>query len=186
MLQVNDASEPMPMKDRVREIYKGKIVHLVVERVTLPNGHTTTLEIVHHPGAAAVVPFLSPDEVLLVRQYRHATGGYLLEVPAGKLDPGEIPEACAMRETEEETGYRPGRLERLGAILTTPGFTDEVIHLFAAYDLDRTQVRTEDDEVLSVERLPFAEAVARVDRGEIRDAKSVCALLLVARREAGR
>jgi ADP-ribose pyrophosphatase len=174
------------MKDQVREIYKGKVVHLVVERVTLPNGHTTTLEVVHHPGAAAVVPFLSREEVLLVRQYRHATGGYLLEVPAGKLDPGEMPEACAHRETEEETGYRPGRLERLGSIWTTPGFTDEVIHLFAAYDLASSTSRPEDDEVLSVERLSFAEAVAQVERGEIRDAKSVCALLLAAHRQAGR
>lgn len=170
------------MSDDVREIYRGRVLHLTAERVTLPNGHTTTLEIIHHPGAAAVVPFVTAGEVLLVHQYRHAAGGYLLEIPAGKLDPGELPEACARRETEEETGHRPGRLERLGAILTTPGFTDEVIHLFAAYDLTPTRARTEADEVLTVVRMPFEEAVARAERGEIRDSKSVCALLLAARR----
>ncbi len=170
------------MKDRAREIYKGKVVHLFVETVTLPNGHTTTLEVIHHPGAAAVVPFVTHDEILLVRQYRHAAGSYLLEIPAGKLDPGEAPEACAARETEEEVGHRAGRLERLGAILTTPGFTDEIIHLFAGYDLVATQSATEPDEDLTVVRMPLLEAVARVERGEIQDAKSMVALLLAARR----
>ena len=160
------------------------MVHLFVDTLTLPNGHTTTLEVIRHPGASAVVPFVDGETVLLVRQYRHAAGGYLLEIPAGKLDPGEAPEACALRETEEETGYRAGRLERLGAILTTPGFTDEVIHLFAGYDLVATQSALEADEDLTVIRLPFAEAVAMVERGEIQDAKTMSALLLAARRRA--
>jgi len=112
-----------------REIYRGKVVHLFVETVTLPNGHTTTLEVIHHPGAAAVVPFLADRTVLLVRQYRHAAGGYIWEVPAGKLD-GELPEVCARRELVEEAGVEAGRLESLGDIVTTPGFSDEVIHLF--------------------------------------------------------
>lgn len=170
------------MEDEAREIYKGKVLHLFRHELTLPNGHRTTLEVIRHPGAAAAVAFVTADEVLMLRQYRHATGGYLLEIPAGKLDPGEAPEACAFRETEEETGYRPGRLERLGAIHTTPGFTNEVIHLFAAYDLTATAAHPERDEVFSVIRMPFAEAVAKVERGEITDAKSVSALLLAARR----
>jgi ADP-ribose pyrophosphatase len=172
----------MPMNEEIREIYKGKVVHLMVEEVTLPNGNRATVEVIRHPGAAAVVPFLSRDEILLVRQYRHAAGGYLLEVPAGKLDPGEPPEVCAERETEEEVGYRPGRLIRLGSIITTPGFTDEIIHLFAAYDLTPGRTQLGPDEVLSVLRIPFAEALAQVERGEIEDAKSVCAILLAARR----
>jgi ADP-ribose pyrophosphatase len=166
-----------------REIYKGKVVHLFVESVTLPNGHTTTLEIIKHPGAAAVVPFVDERTILMVRQYRHAAGGYLFEIPAGKLDPGEAPEACARRETEEEVGYRVGRLEKLGAILTTPGFTDEVIHLYAGYDLERTAAHTEPDEDLTVLEIPFAEALARVESGEFRDAKTLAALLLAARRQ---
>jgi len=164
-----------------REIYRGKVVHLFVDTVRLPNGHVTELEVIHHPGAAAVLPFAGAGEVILVRQYRHAAGGYLLEIPAGKLDKGETPEACARRETEEEVGQRIGRLERLGSILTTPGFTDEVIHLFAGHDLVPTAAALEPDEDLTVVRLPFAEAVAKVERGEITDAKSMAAILLAAR-----
>jgi len=170
------------VNDSVREIYKGKVVHLFVHEVTLPNGSRTTLEMIRHPGASAVLPFANDDEVVLLRQYRFAAGGYLIEVPAGKLDPGEAPEACALRETEEETGYRPRRLERLGSIFTTPGFTDEVIHLFAAYELDPVGTRREEDEVMEVLKLPFDEAIAMVERGEIPDAKSQCAILLAARR----
>jgi len=152
------------------------------ERVELPNGRTVTLEIVHHPGAAAVVPFASEDEVLLIRQYRHAAQGHILEVPAGKLDAGEAPALCAARELEEEAGVRAGRLEELGWIWTTPGFTDERIHLFAAFDLEPVPHRPEEDEVIEVLRVPFAEALERIWRGELRDAKSAMALLHAARR----
>jgi ADP-ribose pyrophosphatase len=167
-----------------REIHKGRVVHLFEDTVRLPNGHVATLDMIRHPGAAAVVPFVSldPPTILLVRQFRHAAGGFLLEAPAGKLDPGEAPEACAARETEEESGYRAGRLEKLGAILTTPGFTDEVIHLYAGFDLVPVPSRLEVDEVLTVERVPFADAIAMVERGEIQDAKTMSALLLAARR----
>jgi ADP-ribose pyrophosphatase len=152
------------------------------ERVTLPNGHTTELDIVHHPGAAAVVPFAAPDEVLLIHQFRHATGGHILEVPAGKLDPGETPETCAARELEEEAGQRAGRLEALGWIWTTPGFTDERIFLFAAFDLAPVSQQLGADEVIEVLRVPFAEALARVWGGEINDGKSALALLHAAHR----
>jgi ADP-ribose pyrophosphatase len=151
------------------------------DRVTLPNGRTVELDVVRHPGASAVVPFVSDDEVLLIRQYRHAVGGTIYEVPAGKLDPGDAPEACAARELEEEAGMRAGRLVRLGRILTSPGFTDEVIHLFAAFDLTAVPPRPEDDEVIEVVRKPLTEALELIWHGELGDAKSALALIHAAR-----
>jgi ADP-ribose pyrophosphatase len=120
---------------------------------------------------------VSRDEVLLIRQYRHAAGGTILEVPAGKLDPGDTPESCALRELEEEAGCRAGRVENLGWIFTTPGFTDEVIHLFAAFELEKVPTRHEDDEVIELLQLPLGEALDLVWRGELTDAKSALALI---------
>ena len=160
-----------------REIFRGRTIHVAVERVRLPNGREMDMELVHHSGAAAVVPLLEDGSVLLVRQYRYATGGWLLEIPAGKLDPGESPESCAIRETEEETGYRPGELQPLGWIWTTPGFADEKIWLFLATGLQQTTQVLGDDEVLSLERMPLAEAVEKAANGEINDSKSAVALL---------
>ena len=119
-------------------------------------------------------------EVLLVRQYRYPAGGWLLEVPGGKLDGAEDPEVCARRELAEEIGVRPAELIPLGWIWTTPGFTDEKIWLFLARDLAPSAAAPEDHEVLALERLPLAEAVARAARGEIQDAKTVCTLLRAA------
>lgn len=160
-----------------RDIFRGRTIHVAVERVRLPNGREMDMELVHHTGAAAVVPLLEDGSVLLVRQYRYATGGWLLEIPAGKLDPGESPESCAIRETEEETGYRPGELQSLGWIWTTPGFADEKIWLFLATGLRQTTQVLGDDEVLSLERMPLGEAVEKAANGEINDAKSAVALL---------
>jgi ADP-ribose pyrophosphatase len=151
------------------------------ERVKLPNGHEMWLDIVHHPGAAAVVPFTGDGEVALIRQYRHAAGGTILEVPAGKLDADEPPERCAARELAEEAGFRAGRIQSLGSIWTTPGFTDEVIHLFAAFDLAPVASRPEDDEVIEVIRVPLEHALDWIWRGELRDAKSALALIHAAR-----
>lgn len=169
----------------VREIYRGQVVHLVVEAFELPDGRRASLELVRHPGAAAVVPLTSDRHVLLIRQYRHAAGGFIYEVPAGKLDEREAPEACARRELAEEAGVRAGTLEPLGSILTTPGFTDEVIHLFLATDLTPAQQKLDEDEVLSVERVTFARALEMCVRGELRDAKSICALMLAERKLRG-
>ena len=161
-----------------RSVHDGRIVKLSVEEVRLPNGNTVTLEVVRHPGASAVVPVDHEGNAILVRQYRHATGSWLLEVPAGTLDHlDESPEDCALREVEEETGYRAGRLVPLGWIWTTPGFTDEKIWLYLARDLAPTRANLETDEVLTVEKLSLDEAVRRAVSGEIVDAKSVCALL---------
>jgi len=159
-------------------VHDGRIVKLSLEEVRLPNGNSVTLELIRHPGAAAVVPVDRAGNVVMVRQYRHATGSFLLEVPAGKLDhPGESPEDCALREVEEETGFRAGRLVPLGWIWTTPGFTNEKIWLFVALDLTPSRPNLQSDEVLTVETLNFAEAARRAASGEIVDGKSVCALL---------
>jgi ADP-ribose pyrophosphatase len=169
-------SDPVVVSSR--SVHDGRIVKLSLEEVRLPNGNTVTLEIIRHPGAAAVVPVDHDGNAILVRQYRHATGSWLLEVPAGKLDhPGESPEDCALREVAEETGYRAGRLVPLGWIWTTPGFTDEKIWLYLALELSPTRPDLQPDEVLTVEKLPLDEAVRLAVGGEIVDGKSVCALL---------
>ena len=151
------------------------------EAVSLPNGQRVELDIVRHPGASAVVPFVSVDEVLLIRQYRHAAGGSILEVPAGKLDPGDTPEQCAARELEEEAGRKAGRLEKLSWIFTTPGFTDEIIHLFAAFDLEPVPTRHERDEVIELVPMRLTSALDLIWRGQLHDAKSALALIFAAR-----
>ena len=160
-----------------QQIFAGRVVDLSVDRVKMPNGRTTELEIIRHPGAAAMVPLTDTGEVLLVRQYRYATSGWLLEVPAGKLDDGEDPDVCAARELEEEVGMNPAELVPLGWIWTTPGFTDEKIWMYLCRGLEPAEQNLQDDEVLTIESRPLAEAIEMVHRGEICDSKSVCALL---------
>ena len=162
--------------------YTGYVIEVISEEIELPNGHVVGLDLIRHPGASAVVPFLSRDEVMLIRQYRYAVGGTLYEVPAGKLDPGEAPEACAARELEEETGWRAGRLELLGSIWTTPGFTNERIHLYAAHDLEQTQQRLQNDEIIELVPMPLDAALELVWSGQLSDAKSALALIYAARR----
>ncbi len=170
------------MPPEEKQIKRGFQVRVNTERVTLPNGTELMLDVVPHPGAAAVVPFVSDTEVLLIRQYRHATGGTLLEVPAGKIDPGEGPERCAVRELQEEAGRRAGRLESLGWIWTSPGFTDERIFLFAAFELETVPSQPAEDELIEPLILSLADALDRVWRGELTDAKSCLALIHAARR----
>jgi len=162
-------------------VRRGFPVRVSAERVRLPNGTIVELDIVRHPGASAIVPFLSDDEALLIRQHRHAAGGMIFEVPAGKLDDGEDPETCAHRELLEEAGQRAGRLESLGWIFTTPGFTDERIHLFAAFDLEAAPPRPEDDEIIELVPVALDRALEMVWSGELCDAKSALALLRAAR-----
>jgi ADP-ribose pyrophosphatase len=165
-----------------RVVYRGRSITVREEEAQLPGGRTVVLDVVRHPGASAVVPFVSPHDVLLIRQFRHAAGGTIWEIPAGKLN-GDTPEVCAHKELEEEAGRRAGRLERLGSIWTTPGFTDEVIHLFAAFDLEEVPQQLEEDEVIECVIRPLREAVEMVFDGEIRDGKSALALLHAAHRQ---
>ncbi|MFQ5596653.1 MAG: NUDIX hydrolase [Nitrospiria bacterium] len=161
-----------------QEIYKGDPVHLFTESVTLPNGKKTTLEIIRHPGAAAVVPLLSDGTVVLIRQYRYAAGGFIYEIPAGKRSKGESPESCALREVEEETGYRVGTLKKLTAILTVPGFCDEVIHLYLGTNLVACVQQLDEDEVIQIIKIPIRKAMKMIVDQHIRDAKTIVALQL--------
>jgi len=163
-------------------IYSGRVVKLVVHDVELPDGKSSKRELIQHPGAVAIVA-LDPDQnVLLVRQYRIAADRVLVEIPAGTLNPGEDPETCAVRELQEETGYRPGQIEKIGGIFVAPGYTTEFIHLYMASDLSESRLAHDDDEFLEVDRMPLAEALKLIERGDIIDGKSISALLLVARR----
>jgi ADP-ribose pyrophosphatase len=178
-----------PPRDQIatRRIYNGRVLDVDVDTVRFPNGQTGELEMIRHPGAAAVVPVLSADgvadpQLLLIRQYRYAAGGPIWEVPAGRLEEGESPEACAQRELLEETGATAGRWERLTTIYTTPGFTDERIHLFAARDLivKPQETQREPDEFMEVKAVPISQALAMIRDGEVVDAKSVVAVLFYA------
>ena len=165
-------------------IYTGRIVNLERDTVRFPDGSTGKLEMLRHPGASAVVPFLDPPDdpdprVLLIRQFRHAADGFIWEVPAGRLDPDEPPEACARRELEEETGMRAGALERLTTIYTTPGFTDERIHLFQAHGLEPGSQHREADEFMELHTLRWSAVLEKVRSGEIVDGKTLVSLLYV-------
>ncbi len=167
-------------------VFSGRKIDLWLDSVRLPNGSEAELEVIRHTGAAAIVPLTADGEVLMIRQYRHATGGWLLEIPAGTLDGGsEAPEACARRELAEETGFRAGRLEPLGWIWTTPGFTDEKIWLYLATELEPAAQSLEPEEALTVEPVALETAVAYVHSGEIRDGKSICGLLRAVHRLQG-
>jgi ADP-ribose pyrophosphatase len=162
-----------------KNIYKGRVVNLNLETVTLPNGATVELEVIHHPGAAAVVPMKDEKTVILIRQYRHAAGGYIYEIPAGKLHPGEDPRVCAQRELEEEIGYKAGVLDHVISAFTTPGFTDEIIHIYKATQLQPGKQNLGHDEVLAVAEFPLEKTIAMIRQGIIQDAKTIVGLQCV-------
>ncbi len=183
------ANEPGRMERKM--VHDGRIVHLSVDTVRFPDGSVGELELVRHAGASAVLPIVGSiedddPEVLLLRQYRYATGGYLWEVPAGMpREEGEPWDVCARRELEEETGRKAGSLRPLTHIFTTPGFSDEVIRLYLATDLTEGRSELDDDEFLEVVRMPLSEAVEMVRRGDIVDCKSIATILYVAHFLAG-
>ena len=163
----------------VRPIYKGTVVTLNVDTVRLPNGHMIDLEVIRHPGASAVVPLKDDGTVVLIRQFRHAANGFIYEIPAGKLHPKEDPLACAARELEEEIGYKAGHFQLLSSIFTAPGFADEVIHVYLATELTVGTQNLDQDEVLEVVEMPLREAIAKIEDGTIRDAKTIVGLQAV-------
>ena len=161
-----------------RLLYAGRILALGLERHRLPDGREAEFEIVRHPGGAAVLPLLADDRVLLIRQFRPAAGGEVLEIPAGRLEPGETPAVCARRELAEEVGYRAGSLVPLGSTLSSIGFCDERIALFLARQLEAVGAAPEADEFIEPVCFTVAEALAAVANGTIVDAKTQLALLL--------
>ncbi|NLY75353.1 MAG: NUDIX hydrolase [Firmicutes bacterium] len=160
-------------------IHQGNFLEFHRDRVLLPNGKTATREYIKHPGAVAALPLLSDGSALLVKQFRYPTGQTLLEIPAGKLEPGEDPVACIRRELAEETGYQPGELIHLASVWTTPGFTDEIIHLYLATRLEPAFLERDADEFLEILRLSKSELLDYLNNGTVVDGKTVLAVSLV-------
>jgi ADP-ribose pyrophosphatase len=174
----------MPFEETIlhtEPIYEGRVVNLYIETVQLPNDDTVKREVVRHGGAVAMVPLHKDGRVTLLRQYRLPVRGSLLEIPAGSLEPGEDPADCAVRELQEEAGLLPERLIPLDGIFLAPGYSSEYIHLYIATGLTPSELDGDDDEFLEVVTLPFTEALALIDSGEITDAKTIAALLRTAR-----
>jgi ADP-ribose pyrophosphatase len=172
-------------------VHTGKIISLDVDSVRFPDGSIGELEMIRHSGASAIVPFLSDPrgedpQVLMIRQYRYAADGYLYEIPAGRLDKGENPRDCAARELKEETGCTAEHFDHLLTIYTTPGFTDEKIHLFLATGLVAGETKHEVDEFLDLHPMRLSRALEMIEAGEIQDAKTVIGLLFAAGFRSGR
>jgi ADP-ribose pyrophosphatase len=165
------------MPESIRNVFTGRILRLNLERVRLPNGRVAELEIAHHPGGAAVVAVDETGRVCLLRQFRHAAGGWIDELPAGKLDGGEPPIECAQRELAEEAGVTARQWDKLGEYLSSPGVFTEVVHVFLARGLEPVPARPEDHEVFEARWLPLAEVAASAARGELRDGKSLVGLM---------
>ena len=183
--------EIVPGCERSSRAYSGKVISLDVDTVRFPDGSTGELEMIRHPGASAVVPFLSDPngndpQILLIRQYRYAADGYLYEIPAGRLNPGEDPRDCAVRELKEETGCTAEQVDHLLTMYTTPGFTDEKIHVYVATGLVAGETNHESDEFLELCPILLSRALEMVEAGEIRDGKTALGLLFAAGFRAGR
>ncbi len=160
-------------------VYDGKLFRVVREMVRLPDGRERPREIVKHPGAVALVPVDSEDKLILVRQYRRAADRVLLEIPAGTREPGEDAETCALREVQEETGYKANKVTKLGGFYSAPGFCTEYLECFLLTDLEEiTDIEGDEDENIEIERLSRDEAIEAIQRGDICDAKSICGILM--------
>jgi 8-oxo-dGTP pyrophosphatase MutT (NUDIX family) len=172
-----------PMLLERKSIYEGRVIKVSVDTVELPNGHRLPLEIVRHPGGAAVVALDSVDRICLLRQFRHAAGGFIYELPAGKLEPDEPPDVTARRELAEEAALEATEWTSLGAYFSSPGVFTEVIHLYLATGLTPAEAAPEPGEVFQVEWWPLAVAVERACNGELSDAKTIIGILRTAARK---
>ena len=175
------AATDLPVILRSEEVFRGRVFSVTVD-TTQEGDKTYEREIVHHPGSAVIVPVFEDGTIALVRQYRHPVVRYLLEAPAGKLDPGEAPQEAAARELEEELGLVAGRWEELSEFFVSPGFCGEKMWVYLATELTETQQRLEDDEVIEVVRVPFSQALGMITTGEIEDAKTIIGVMLAAPR----
>ena len=160
-------------------VYSGGHIQVREDRIIEPAGHECSREIVVHPGAVCVVARPTPEEVILIRQYRHAANRELVEIPAGTLHPGEDPRQCAIRELEEEAGYLASKMVERGRFWTTPGFTTEFMYLYEAAGLTQTQIHPDEDEAIEVDIVSRTKALQMIDDGQIQDAKSILGLLRV-------
>ncbi|MCK0473803.1 NUDIX hydrolase [Halalkalibacter sp. APA_J-10(15)] len=161
---------------KTTEIYKGKIIDLQLEEVELPDGRTSIREVIKHPGAVAVLPIKEDGKLVLVRQYRKALQKSIIEIPAGKLEENEEPKLAAMRELEEETGYKTNSLTFIGSFYTSPGFADELIHLYVTRDLEIGQSQADEDEFIDVLEIDLQEAEKLIKEQKIHDAKTMYAI----------
>ena len=168
---------PTKINDRIT-IHRGRVFELIRENITLENGTTTDVEFIEHPGAAAIVPFLSDNRVVMLKQYRHALKKIIWEIPAGTLDPEEEALSCAKRELVEETGYSADQWHRLGEITPVPGYSNERIQIFLAGELQPAKQNLDADEVIKVQEIEFQLALEMIGSGEIQDAKSITGLLM--------
>lgn len=168
----------LDQNNRQTLIHKGRVFDLFQETVALPNGARIKLDVIRHPGAAAIVPLTRGHGVIMLEQYRHAVGGTIWEIPAGTLDDAESPLSCARRELTEETGYTAAAWQKLGEITPLPGYSDERIQIFLATDLSISVQNLDADEVLEVREVAFTEALDMISRGDIQDAKTICGLFM--------
>lgn len=159
------------------KVFEGRIIKVKVDKVEMPDGSTSTRELVEHPGGVGIVAMTDNDEIILVKQYRKPLDKVIYEIPAGKLDPGEHHRTCGIRELEEETGLSAKVFDYMGFIYPSPGYTDEVTHVYLAKELTQGETHPDDDEFLDVEKVPFERALKMVIDGEINDAKSVFGIL---------
>jgi len=175
----------MELKQVKRQVlYTGRTFDLIVDDVEYPSGGRSIREIAHHPGGSVIVPLFDDRSVMLIRQLRYPLGAYIFELPAGKLNPGEDPDTAARRELEEETGWKGRKMEKLVSMYTTPGFCDEVLHIYLATDLQESEHghrREEGEFTMTVHRMILEHAIGMIASGEIRDGKTIVGLLLVER-----